>query len=102
MVGVSLTLHSSQPELRMNENEQALFEVLVPALDLFQVVYMPSHGYLNALIARELLTWLNSNLPIRSDELGTLLNIETPWKVLNFWNFIKQYVPSLRRLEPPF
>ena len=102
MVGVSLTLHSSQPELRMNENEQALFEVLVPALDLFQVVFTPSHGYLNALIARELLTWLNSNLPIRSDELGTLLNIEAPWKVLNFWNFIKQYAPSLHRLNCSF
>ena len=78
----------------MNENEQMLFEVLVPALDLFQVVYMPSHGYLDALIARELLTWLNSNLPIRSDELWMLLHIDTPWKALNFWNFIKQYASS--------
>ena len=75
----------------MNESEQGTFEVLIPALDLFQVVYMPSHGYLNALLARELLAWLNSNLPIRSDELGILLSIETPWKALNFWNFIKQY-----------
>jgi len=86
----------------MNENEQALFEALFPALDLFQVVYMPSHGYLNALIARELLEWLNSNLPVNSDELGILLNIETPWKALNFWNFIKQYASSLRRLNPSF
>jgi hypothetical protein len=92
---VSLILHSSQPELRMNDNERALFEALFPALDLFQVVYMPSHGYLNALIARELLAWLNSSFPIRSDELGILLNVETPWKALNFWNFIKQYASSL-------
>lgn len=91
-IGGSLTPHSPQPELRMNEDEQVLFEVLFPALDLFQVVYMPSHGYLDALIARELLTWLNSNHPISSDELGILLSIETPWKALNFWNFIKQYV----------
>jgi len=98
-VGVSLTPYLSQPELRMNESEQALFEALFPALDLFQVVYMPSHGYINALIARELLAWLNSNFAIRSDELGILLSIETPWKALNFWNFIKQYA-SRRRLKP--
>jgi len=76
----------------MNENEQLLFEVLFPALYLFQVVYMPSHGYLEALIARELLAWLNSNFPIKSDELGMLLSMETPWKALNFWNFVKQCV----------
>jgi hypothetical protein len=75
----------------MNESEQILFEALFPALDLFQVIYMPSHGYLNALIARELLAWLNSNVPISSDELGMLLSIEAPWKAFNFWNFIKQY-----------
>jgi hypothetical protein len=86
----------------MNENEQALFEALIPALDLFQLVYMPSHGYLNALIARELLAWFNSNFPIRSDELGMLLSIETPWKALNFWNFIKQYASSLRPLNSSF
>ena len=40
----------------MNENEQAKFEVPTPALDLFQGFPMPSHGYLNALIAPELLT----------------------------------------------
>lgn len=86
----------------MNENEQAIFEALFPALDLFQVVYMPSHGYLNALIARELLAWLNSNFPIRSDELGMLLNFETPWEALHFWDFIKQCASSRRHLSPLF
>lgn len=84
----------------MNENEQALFEALLPALDLFQIVYMPSHGYLNALLARELLAWLNFNFSISSDELGMLLSLDTPWKALNFWNFIKQYASSLHRLNP--
>ena len=86
----------------MHENEQGLFEALFPALDLFQVVYMPSHGYLNALIARELLAWLNSHFPIRSDELGMLLNIEAPWEALNFWDFIKQYASSRHLLKPSF
>ena len=97
-----INLHSSQPELQMNEDEQSLFEALVSVLDLFQVVYMPSHGYLNALIARELLTWLNSHFPIRSDELGMLLHIDAPWKALNFWNFLKQYASSPRCLNPSF
>ena len=38
----------------MHENEQALFGALFPSLDLFQIFYMPSHGYRSALIAREL------------------------------------------------
>jgi hypothetical protein len=86
----------------MNETEQGLFEALFPALDLFQIVYMPSHGYLNALIARELLAWFHSNFPIPSDELGMLLSLETPWKTPNFWNFIKQYVSALHYLNPSF
>ena len=71
----------------MNENEQAIFKVPFPALDLFQGFPMPSHSYLNALIVRELLTSLNSNLRISSDELGILLSIEMPWKYLIFLEF---------------
>ena len=63
------------------------------AFDLFQTLYLPAHGFHNALVGRELLQWLNSNIIAARDEEGImLLKLDSPWEHEDFWPYLARYV----------
>ncbi|CAG7850039.1 SubName: Full=Uncharacterized protein {ECO:0000313/EMBL:CCA72786.1} [Serendipita indica DSM 11827] len=66
-------------------------EELLHDKDLLEVIHLPPfHGFLAAVVGRELMHWLNENYvtPTGEDGMG-LLELEEPWLHPTFWNFIK-------------
>jgi len=63
--------------------------MLSSAFSLFVILYMPEPGYENALIAEELVDWMNKHFAEPSTEQGDMLNkLEKPWENTSFWSYL--------------
>ena len=79
-----------RPEDEELTNDKDLLEVMYSSMSLLQVIFLPFHGFLHAVVGRELMHWLNENYvaPTGEDGMG-LLELEEPWLHPPFWNFVK-------------